>query len=206
MKSRIAAAALFAMVVTVGGLSPTNARAAGKPWFGLNAGIGLPSGSFADVATSGWNAGVTGDYHVSDNVAVGGEVSWHTYGGSDDFEKGEGARLTLAAGRPITVNAKNTLVPVLLHAKLLTPWGKEMHPYGIFGLGIYHLGSKVEYSGGSATNSDTKFGFNLGAGASRKTSGNVELGVEARYHWITGSPNSINLLTVRGQMLFAFGG
>ena len=201
MKHRAALLILLAGLVLASG-----AQAAGKPWFGLNAGFGLPSGHFADLATSGWNAGVTGDYHVSDRFALGGEVSWHSFGGSDDFEKAEGARLTLVHGTPVTVNAKNTLVPVLVHAKLLTPWGKELHPYGVFGAGIYHLSSKLEYSAGSSTSSDTKFGFNLGAGASHKTSSNVELGIEARYHWISSSPNSINLLTVRAQMLFAFGG
>ena len=139
-------------------------------------------------------------------MAFGGEVSWHSFGGSDDFEKAEGARLTLLTGTPTSVNAKHSIEPVLVHAKLMTPWGRNYHPYGVAGLGLYHLISRLDFSTGSNRSAETKFGFSLGGGASHKTSANVELGVEARYHWIGSSPNSVNLLTVRGQMLIAFGG
>ena len=55
MNRRLLVPALFA-----GLLLTSNAHAAGKPWLGFTAGFDLPSGSFSDVATSGWNAGSPG--------------------------------------------------------------------------------------------------------------------------------------------------
>ena len=191
----------FALLTLLAGLAlAPGARAAGTPWIGLTAGVGMPTGHFGDVANSGWNAGLTGDYALSERFALGGELSWHSFGGSSDYEKLESVR------HSTPVNATNTLIPVLVHVRLLTPWGSDLHPYGVVGVGLYHRSSKLEYSGGSSSASDTKFGFSLGAGVRRKTSNNVELGAEARYHWISDSPDSFNLLTLRGQMLFAFGG
>src|SRR5258705_5527795 len=79
-------------------LAVTSTPSAAQPlWLGLEAGFGLPAGNFSDASTSGWNAGITGDVRMRESLALGGELSWHSFAGSDDLEKTG----SVAAGTPV---------------------------------------------------------------------------------------------------------
>ncbi len=188
------------LAAAVAALALTSTPSSARPvWLGLEAGFGLPAGDFSDAATSGWNAGITGDMKLRESFAVGGELSWHSFAGSDDLEKAE----SVAAGVPVDIH--HALVPVLAHAKYWFPASQQLRPYAVGGLGVYHLSSKVESSSGDSDHSENKFGFSLGGGADFKGSESVTLGFEARYHWAGSGDEALNLLTVRGHALFAFG-
>ena len=188
---------LLAALIAVAGASSAHAA---KMWIGPTAGLGMPMGAFSDVASTGFNLGLTGDYPLNESFVVGGEAGWHGFGGSDDFEKAQSAAIGSS------VDAKVNIVPVIVHGKWMIPsGGGGMKPYLKLGLGLYRSSTKVEFTGGDDTTTDTNFGYELGAGLNYPVNDNVSWGVDGAFHSIQSDGDAANLITVRAQLHFGFG-
>ena len=182
-------------------LASSAVAAPGAIWVGVNGGIGLPFGDFRDVASTGFNLGLTGDYMMSDSWALGGELGWHKFGGNDDFEKSESARLSVPV--EITIRA----IPITAHAKYLLPANESAAPFVKAALGLYNLNTKTDAGSlGDDNESSTKPGFQFGGGLNFKSTESVAYGAELLYHYIATEDKASNMITLRGQLLFGFPG
>lgn len=181
MKFRVLVAAL--MLVALGAMAAQAADV--KSEFGLNAGVSLPTGDFSDGASTGFFGGGTYTYHVNEMFGVGGDVNYHKFGKKD---------VTVLA---TTVSSEASVVQYGVHGKYFVKLKTNEMPYLKVGLGMYSLSVKGTVNGNSNTASDTKFGFNVGAGADWKLNDKTTWGVEALYHNIQGdNGSSANLITV----------
>lgn len=182
-------------------LASSAVAAPGAIWVGVNGGVGLPFGEFKDAASTGFNLGLTGDYMMSDTWALGGELGWHKFGGNDDFEKSETARL----GVPVEITIR--AIPITAHAKFLMPANESAAPFVKAALGLYNLNTKIDAGvEGDSDESNTKLGFQVGGGLNFKSTESVAYGAELLYHYIATENKASNMITLRGQLLFGFQG
>jgi len=173
--------------------------AVGATWVGMNAGISMPFGDFSDFASTGFNLGVTGDYMRTESWALGGEIGWHKFGGNDDLEKSESARL----GVPVEFTVR--VIPITAHAKYLLPANETMAPFVKGAFGLYNLNFKTDAGTlGESDHSETKFGFQVGGGLNFGGTESVAYGAEILYHYIATEDQASNMVTLRGQILFGF--
>jgi opacity protein-like surface antigen len=182
------------------------AHAAAETWMGLQGGVGMPFGDFADVASTGFNLGVTGDHMFGKYWALGGEISVHGFGGNDDLEK----RLSAMNGVPTDFTFRT--IPLVAHAKYMLPANGKLAPFLKYSLGVYQIRKKEDAGIIQVDKSQTKFGFQIGAGANFRSTATIAYGGELAYHYISGAVNDNgenkagNLLTLRAQLMFGFGG
>lgn len=157
-KTRLFLAFVFASALLV------PAANAGTFTFGLTAGASLPMGDYGDVAKTGWDGGVFGDYWVTNQFGIGADVVYN----SSKFD---------ADGTPLEDESVN-MIQMGGHLKWMFPMtGSAMAPWLQAGAGAYNVGSSVEGS-----DSETKFGFNLGAGLNFWGNDMMSLGLAGTYH------------------------
>ena len=191
MKLRSAVLAVLFVV------APTAASAA-PIQIGPTAGFGVPFGDFADIASTGFNLGVTGDLALDGPFSVGGEIGWQSFGGNDDFEKS----LSAIAGSEVDV--KLSMITVLVHGKTTFASSERLAPYAKLSAGIYRSSLQFESAAGTDDDSSTDFGFALGGGF--LMGDKFKYGLDASLHFISTEDESTNILLVRGQLLFGAGG
>lgn len=195
MKRNLLAAAVLALTV-----SATPSFASGPTWLGVNAGVNVPTGDFGDFASLGFFGGATGTMMINEQFGVGGDINFHSFGVSDDYEE----LLAALAGEPVDVSL--SAVQITPHAKYFFGSGSDFTPYAKFGVGIYNLRAKVESASvGSSDDSESKLGFNLGVGGMIKASETMAYGVELLYHTIMTDDESSSLFTIGGVLNFGFG-
>lgn len=171
----IALAALAAAIVT----APSTAHAQSPVRFGLAAGATIPTGNTADIVDWGYHVtgSITGKPMLSP-VGMRAEVMWNRLAGKE-FETVlgtvQGGDLDILGG---IVNAEIGMS------------GIGVKPYFIGGLGIYRLSGEDEAEN---TDSETKFGFNLGAGLDFGLAG-FSAFAEARIHSIQTNQNATNII------------
>src|SRR5262245_9835152 len=185
------------MVVSMALLMLVAATAnAGTTWFGVTGGVGMPTGDYGDAASNGWNIGANVTQSINDMWGVGADLGFHSWGGNSDAE----AALTQLSG----ANTDITYGPVqgTAHAIVNFPTQSPMKPYMKAGVGLYNVSYKVDSPGNNSDDSKSEFGYNLGAGMTFATHGNMQWGLGAAYHIIpmkddfgTGSPDA-NFATV----------
>ena len=178
----------------------TGAQAAGTNWLGVNGGISLPFGNFSDLASTGFNLGVTGDLSKSEMWALGGEIGWHIFGGNDELEK----RRSVQLGYPDQTTIR--LLPVTLHAKYLLPPTDRVAPFAKVALGLYSVKIKDDAGLARSESSTTRVGLQFGGGVNFKSKDSVRYGVELMYHYISTRDNPSNMVSLRGQLQFGFPG
>lgn len=179
--------------------APPSAPAAmtpGSVWLGVNGGVSLPFGDFSDQASTGFNLGLTGDYVIYENLAVGGEIGWHSFGGNDELEK------ELSVEHGASANLTIRVVPVIAHARYFLPAGQKVTPFVKGGLGLYNVQNKVEYLAVSQEHSSTRIGFQFGAGADFKSAASLQYGIDAQYLYIATENKATSMVVARGQLLF----
>lgn len=151
---------------------------------------GAPSGSI------GGHAGLYAGVHSV--LGVGGELGYHSLG-SEDVAVPGGTQTTSASTWRATgsVIARGTTGTV--------------RPFAVGGLGAYSLRGSTEGPLGDASDSEMKFGFNLGAGLMFKgPSSPVGFGAEARWHSImsgmvdttTGDESALDMVTLQAGIFF----
>jgi opacity protein-like surface antigen len=123
-------------------------------WYGTLQ-LGTVSSSDGD---SSWSAEGTLGRYILPNVALEGSVGYY----SVDYSYGE------VTNWPLSLSVRAG-VPV-----------QRFYPYVLGGVDLQFVDAEI----GGSSDSDTAFGYHLGAGVEFAVSGNVYLGVEYRYTWI----------------------
>lgn len=138
--------------------------------FGVSAGVSMPVSSFGDVVKAGYNATALLSYSMPlSPIGVRAELGYNRF----DFDGGGGNSQILDGALNVVVSA---------------PAASMVKPYVTGGLGVYR--HKVSFDGafadffGTGSASQTKLGFNGGAGISFGLSG-FQTQLEARYVHIT---------------------
>jgi opacity protein-like surface antigen len=148
-------------VLTLALAAPAQAQARG--YVGLGAGLSIPTGDFKDFYKTGGLgqlvAGITGA-----NGMLGGRIDGMYIRHSLDTDVVDGSIQLLGA------NANLVVTPGSMDAKL--------RPYILGGVGFFNGKEEID---GDESDGETKFAFNLGAGAQMKLSGQMALFLEARY-------------------------
>lgn len=138
--------------------------------FGVSAGVSMPTSTFGDAVKAGYNASALLSFSPPlSPIGVRAELGYNRF----DFDGGGG-------NSQILDGAVNVLFS--------TPATSIIKPYVTGGLGVYR--HKLSFDGafadffGTGSDSQTKLGFNGGAGLSFGLSG-FQTQLEARYVYIT---------------------
>jgi hypothetical protein len=140
---------------------------------------GAPSGSFG--ALLGVN------YMLSPTMAVG-VMSGYLMTGKID-------------STAVSPEIKTSMIPITGQFTYYIP-ASGFTPYVGAGAGAYMLREKATFAGTDTTTSNTKFGFNLGAGA-EMGKGSMKYGIDAKVHFVKGEEVNADLTT--SSKFFKFG-
>jgi opacity protein-like surface antigen len=196
----------IAVAVALVMLTAASAFAAGKTksttstgnWtFGIQGGASMPTGDYGQVASTGWNFGGMADYWMNSQWGLGGDVAYHANNASKEINDG------LALIDPGS-EMKFSTMQFGAHATYLIPTqGGTMSPYLQGGVGSYNIKTKIDGGTlltGEAT--ESKFGFNMGAGVDFRATPTVNLGVNGTYHYISADPSALNWFGIEGRVTF----
>lgn len=160
---------LSVLVVLVLFTSLINAQ--GKISLGVNGGAAIPTGDFGDDFDLGWGGNALFVYHISPNADLTASAGYLTWSGKDSLD--------------VTFSS----IPVMIGARYL--FGKEkFFGYGSAELGVHFTTLDLpevdlgegEVFGGSESN--TYFGWALGAGVLYKINEKIDLDLSAKYNMI----------------------
>ena len=175
MSRRIAAIAALAVTLA----APAALHAQSPLKFGLTAGATFPQGDAGDAFDWGYHvAGHVTAKPMMSPVGIRGEVMYHSFGAKEETGF-DGENLGVLAG---IVNAELGL------------GGVGVKPYLIAGLGMYR-------SSFADFDSETDFGFNVGAGLDFGLAG-FSAFAEARYHSIQTEGESTNIVPISFGLRF----
>src|SRR3954463_1783975 len=151
--------------------------------FGAAAGLSAPTGDFGNAVSSGYH--LTGILNFSAPLAPVGarvEASFSQFG----FKSGVG----------VPSDAKENILSGTANA-VVSPPGL-MGVYGIGGLGMYRLSTSCSACG---SNSESKFGFNIGGGYKFGLTG-FSAFVEARFHSIATTGGNTTMIPISFGLIF----
>lgn len=168
--------------LALGMLVSTSALHAQGAEFSLGGGVDLPLGDFNDVAKLGFH-GLAGVSVVPANWPVGIQVDGNYSQFSDDT--------------PADIKFQLIYGTANIVYKFKSSEESRFRPYLIGGGGVYNFKAKGSGVPSGFDNSETKFGFNAGAGFDIKA-GSAGLFVEGRFHdvFTTGTNTTFIPLTV----------
>ena len=174
------------------------AHASGN-WLGVTGGAGVPTGDYGDVASMGWQFGVVGVHMVDEQFGIGADLGYHMWNGSDDANAA--AELAFGPGSEIKWSA----VQGTAHAIYAIPTQGTVSPYLRGGLGLYNVTSKLETTGSDVSDSQSKFGFNLGAGMNFASTGKARWGLVGQYHIVPVEGSSVDFMTLGVNVMWGVG-
>jgi opacity protein-like surface antigen len=181
---------IFGMVAglaLLGAVSTATAEAQGVS-FGVGGGLSMPAGSISteegsmdmsDIFKNGYHGQVSAQFNPGLPFALRVDGMYH----SMDMKQGVDVNMRTIAG------VVNAILPVI-------PAG-QVQPYVSAGAGMYNL----KLSGYGESESETKAGFNGGAGVRFNLTG-VSTFVEGRYHYISTSGDAVKLIPVTVGVMF----
>ena len=162
----------------------------------LNAGYNKNSDSVTPSGDSmGGGIGFGASYWrgTSPSVSWGGEVSYDNLGSADYTDPSTNATTKFSTSVfRINPAMRYTFAP-----------GAGTNFYAQGGVGYYSVSSKVEDSVlGSATGSESKIGFNFGAGVNFPVAPTTKMNVGVQYHTVSTSGQSLNYIDFRAGVGF----
>jgi opacity protein-like surface antigen len=169
----------------------TAGSSSGRP-FKLGGALGatVPLGDFSDGANLGWHLGGLIEYKpASVPVNLRGEITYHRNGLKDDFFSDED---------PNIGNVDGTASMLAFVGNAIIPFGdpaSTARPYAIGGLGLYRLKVAGDFGSFDISDTQTKFGLNVGGGFTFNLSG-FETFVEARYHSIFTEDGNTSMIPI----------
>lgn len=146
-------------------VSAQNAHAQTGVSFGLGGGAAVPTGTLGDGAKTGWSSEVVARVKPGASP-VGLQL--------DGFYN----RFGLQSG----IDGNSRMIGGTANAVLAFPIAGPARPYLIGGVGVYN--GKTTVTGGPATDSETKFGANGGAGLDVAVGKSASVFAEGRFHAI----------------------
>jgi opacity protein-like surface antigen len=151
---------------------------------------GAPGGSI------GGHAGLYAAVHSV--IGIGAEAGYHSLG-SEEVAVVGGTQKTSASTLRFTGNV------------IARGVAGAVRPFAVGGLGVYPLRASTEGPLGDASDTESKFGFNLGGGLMfQPPTAPVGFGAEARWHSImdgvvdsvTGEQSALDMLTIQAGIFF----
>jgi len=161
----------------------------------LRLGVFMPQSSDMDGFGNGVAVGGALGYRFHPNLAGEVDVGYH--------------RSTASASvQGFSADATFSIIPVALCLKAIAPLG-AVDLYGVVGVGLHSVTLEASVSGlGSASRSDSAFGFQVGAGLAFPVSPAVSLGADLRYASakpsIAGSSGTVDGLVITGALQLRF--
>jgi opacity protein-like surface antigen len=161
----------------------------GRP-FKLGGALGatVPLGDFGDGADLGFHLGGLIEYKPATfPVNLRGEITYHRNGLKSDF---------FASDDPIFDDVDGDFSMINFIGNALIPFGdpaSTARPYAIGGIGLYRLKASAEFGGIDISDTQTKFGLNVGGGFTFNLSG-FETFVEARFHSVFTEESNTNFI------------
>ncbi len=182
-------------------VTSASAAHAGDMTFGLNGGVAVPMGDFGDAFKLGFGGGVYADYWIKPTYAFGADINGSFFSAKDDQLD---ALKTAFPAYP-DPSAKANLINFGVHG-LWAPSmeGASMKPYITYGVGMYHIASKIEDSDPSVNfdDSENKIGINGGAGVDFAASEMMTVGVGAKFHHVLTEDEATQFITVGLNVTF----
>ena len=177
------------IVLVILTLLATPALATGGKQLWAGAGLSMPMGDFGDVAKAGPQFGAGFGFEVTPALTLGGEVFYNMYGLADEIQAeadANGVDMDVRVTQ-YTLTARVDLMPAMssLYAK--------------FNAGMYKASISGSQDGFSVSYDDTDFGFGVGLGYQFFGAANTGGFVEAVYHHVPGSDETIDGMTVDGS-------
>lgn len=178
----------FAVSVPSAGAQQMNNPNAGVVYFGGGLGLTVPIGSLSDGNNAGYHIQGMGGWEAA-NTPWGfrGDLTWNSMGGKSINTPG-GGTVNFGTAHLLAVNG-NAVYKFRPKDK-----SSSTTPYALAGLGLYHLSVS---DGGS----QTKFGFDAGAGLEWRLTGFSAYG-EARFHDIFTSGKSARYIPITFGLKF----
>ena len=167
----------------------TAGATSGRP-FKLGGALGatVPLGDFADGADLGFHLGGLIEYKPEAfPVNLRGEITYHRNGLKSDFFSDES---------PIFDDIDGNVSMFNFIGNAIVPFGdpaSTARPYAIGGLGLYRLKFSGDVEGFDVSDTETKFGLNIGGGFTFNLSG-FETFVEARFHSVFTEESNTNFI------------
>jgi opacity protein-like surface antigen len=161
----------------------------GRP-FKLGGALGatVPLGDFSDGADLGFHLGGLIEYKPqSFPVNLRGEITYHRNGLKSDFFSGQ---------NPAIGNVDGNFSMISFIGNALIPFGdaaSTARPYAIGGIGLYRTKASASFGGLDVSDTQTKFGINVGGGFSFNLSG-FDTFVEARFHSVFTEGSNTNFI------------
>lgn len=175
------------MIVSSVSYSQTQTTRASNLSFSVQGGVQIPTGTFGDVASTGFGFSVTGEYVSSDVLSWTGSVGWSTFGEKSVLYSGYDYSLSIV---PIVVGLRYYLARGDFHTYV----GAEA------GLYISSVETTIVTPIGTSTGtaSDTDFGFAPLVGFKYHLSPTIDLDGTLKYHLIS----STNYLGINAGVQF----
>lgn len=168
----------------------TSGSSSGRPFkIGGALGATIPLGDFGDGADLGFHLGGLIEYKPqSVPVNLRGEITYHRNGLKEGF----------FSGIPGAENVDGHVSMINFLGNVVIPFGDAAataRPYAIGGLGIYRLKFSGDVAGFDVSDTETKFGINVGGGFTFNLSG-FETFVEARFHSVFTDESNTNFIPI----------
>jgi len=184
MKKHMLAWLLFAAAVPFA--VPAAAQGTGGFQFGFTGGASIPIGDASDVFDTGYHGGLVLNYELPTlplGIRVDGDYQHFSLkaGGSDV----SGSAQIVDGNANLVVGLRIVLVKL----------------YALGGVGIYNVKFSAEGVGGSASFSQTEFGWNAGVGVAF-VAGKLSIFVEGRYHEVSLEGGKFKFIPVSVGILF----
>jgi opacity protein-like surface antigen len=167
----------------------TSGSTSGRP-FKLGGALGatVPLGDFSDGADLGFHLGGLIEYKPqSFPVNLRGEITYHRNGLKADYFSGQ---------NPAIGNVDGNFSMIDFIGNALIPFGdaaSTARPYVIGGIGLYRMKASASFGGLDVSDTQTKFGINVGGGFSFNLSG-FDTFVEARFHSVFTEGSNTNFI------------
>jgi opacity protein-like surface antigen len=177
------------IVATTTQAQGTSGSSSSRP-FKLGGALGatIPLGDFSDGADLGFHLGGLVEYKPqSVPVSLRGEITYHRNGLKDDFFDVPGIG-----------NVDGTFSMINVIGNAILPFGDAAataRPYAIAGLGLYRMKASAEFGGLDISDTQTKFGINVGGGFTFNLSG-FETFIEARFHSVFTEESNTNFIPI----------
>lgn len=131
----------------------------------------MPTGDMGDVVDNALGFGIGAEYLVQDNIKVGLEMGYVSYGAADDIE-------ALDSDYDMSILNIGPTAKYFVTRDMLTF-------YGVAGIEFYNWTS-AKIANLVPETDGTDLGFNLGAGVGYEINKNITGGAELRYHTVGG--------------------
>ena len=128
---------------------------------GGHLGPAFPLGRFSDIVNLGFGLGAEGKYLLNENLALGFNISWYSFGTGVD-------------------EVNQNITPFLLSAEYIIPQSTGLTPYFGLGIGVYRIATR--FSNFSASYSD--FGIAPTVGALYPLSDQLDLNANLKFNFV----------------------